>query len=271
MKSIWKGKLSFGLVAIDIELYSAIQTHSMGFKLLHDTCHTPINYKHWCSHCNHEVKWSNIVKGLPLKDGTYFIMTQENIKKLKPEKSNSVDILEIVDQTSIEPIYYDAHYYVSPGKVVNKPYYLLHKALTDLKKVAIGKFVMREKEHICAIQAYKSGLLLSTLHYAYEIRNFKLFDIGATPVKIEAKELELAELFMKSLYKKKLNIADYKDTFFEQLSKRIEAAAKGVKIPKKVKAITPPKAETSLIEALKASIKNMPPKKIESIAHAKRA
>jgi DNA end-binding protein Ku len=257
MKAIWKGKLSFGLVTIDIELYSAIQAHSFGFKLLHDKCLTPIHYKRWCPHCNQEVEWNHVVKGLPLKNGSYFVLTQANLKKLKPEKSSVLEIVEVVDQQAIEPIYYDNHYYLSPGRNENKAYYLFIAALADLKKTAIGQFILKEKQYVCAITPYHNGLLLSTLNYAYEIRSFKEIEETRAPVKIDQKELKLAELLISKLYTKKFDMKKYKDIFFEELKKRVEAAVKGIKLPKEAKK-PKGKKELSLEQALKASLKKVP-------------
>ncbi len=255
MKAIWKGKLTFGLVAIDIQLLAATQTHTLGFKLLHEKCLTPITYKRWCPHCNQEVEWSQVVKGLPLPDGTYFVLTKENIQKLKPEKSTTLAIVEVVDQKAIAPIYYDHHYYLVSGAEENKAYYIFTQALADLQKVAIGQFVLREKQYVCAIQPYKHGLLLSTLNYAYEIRTAKEIEEMPAKIHIDQKELKLADLLIKQLYTKKFELEKFKDTFFVQLKKEIEAMLKGTPLKKKEKPSRVVKP-SSLEEALRASLKS---------------
>src|SRR5438552_848612 len=93
MKPIWKGTISFGLVTIPIQLFSAIQEHVLGFKNLCATCHHPLEYKRWCSTCDKNVAWADVVKGLEVKKGEYVILTQEKIKELRPETTNAIEII----------------------------------------------------------------------------------------------------------------------------------------------------------------------------------
>lgn len=256
MRALWKGFVSFGLVNFNIELHSAIQSQSLSFKLLHAKCKTPINYQRWCETCKTEVEWENVVKGYPLKDGSYYIITPENLEKIKPEKSEYINVLEFVDRDAVLPIYYDHHYYILEGDVLNKAYFLFMQALKDMNKCAIVRLILREKEHICVIQPYKEALLLSTLHYEYEIK--KVVPVEARKeTKIDKQELGLAQELINKLYHKKFDMSKYKETYHEELAKRIEAAAAGVALKKpaeKPKAPTPP----SLLDALKKSISQMP-------------
>jgi DNA end-binding protein Ku len=252
-RAVWKGTINFGLVSIGIELYSAIQPHVLGFKLLHNVCHTPISNKRWCEHCNREVAWEETVKGLKLKDGTYFILTQENIKKLKPEKTDTIDVVEFVETAAVSPLYYDQHYYVAPHKKSDKAFFLLAAALDRAKQAAIGRFVMRDKEYVCLLQPYKNALLLSTLNYEYEIKHIEQIDELKLPAKINEQELKLAELLMHKLYKKKFDISEFKDTFATRLAQAIKLKEKGkiIELPEKKPAVAP---EASLMDALKESL-----------------
>jgi DNA end-binding protein Ku len=255
MKTIWKGSLTFGLVNIPIELYSAVAQHSLGFKLLHKKCHTPITYKRWCEHCNKEVMWEDVVKGIKLPDDTYFIMTKENLEKLKPAKTDSIDIVEFVDASAVSPIYYDKHYYLMPAKVTDKAFYLFIAALTELGTCAIGQFVMKDKQYVCAIQPYSSGMLLSTLNYQYEVKELPKFTELKSP-KIAKQELQLAEELINRLHVSKLDMSKFKDSFAQEIAKKIKQAAKGIAIPKEAKKQKPEKTTTvPLLDALKASLK----------------
>lgn len=118
MKAIWQGTLSFGLVNIPVSLYSAVEAQALGFTMLCATCNNPITYKRWCNHCEKEVEWSNIVKGLKIKKDTYFVLTQENLHKLKPTKTDAINIVEFVDPSLIDPIYLEKHYYLAPKRKV---------------------------------------------------------------------------------------------------------------------------------------------------------
>lgn len=263
MKSIWKGTISFGLVNIAIELYSAVQEHALGFKLLHAACKTPIVYERWCRKCHKEVSWDNVVKGLKRPDGSWFIITQEKIKELKPERTDSISITEFVPLDQLEIIYFEHHYFVAPQKKEDNSFFLLQKALEDSDKVAIGTFVMRDKEYVCALTPYKNGLLLTTLNYAYEIRDIsKVMQINKTP-KVSASELKLAKQLIHQLTHKKFDITAYKDTFIEKLKKAIKSGKK-IKVSKKK---TVSKKEETLLDSLRASIKK--PVQHQPVAYAK--
>ncbi|HEX2977843.1 MAG TPA: Ku protein [Candidatus Babeliales bacterium] len=259
--SSWKGSLSFGLVQFNIELYSAIASHSLGFNLLHAKCHTPIANKRMCPKCNKEVAWSDLVKGLKLEDGSYFIITKENLEKLKPEKTDSIRILEFVDASAIDPIYLDQHYYMLPQKQTDRAFFLFGLALQETDRVAIGQFVMRDKEYVCAIQPHGNILLATTLNYDYEIKELKETATLKIP-KFEKAELNLAEQLINKLTVKKFSMSRFKDTFAQELKKKIAQAAKGKKL-EKIKKVKEKKAkpekEHSLMQALRKSIKTRIP------------
>lgn len=252
MKAIWKGTISFGLVNIPIMLHTAIAEHKFGFRMLCGRCHRPLTYFRWCTYCNKEVTWENAVKGLPQKDHKFIVLTKESITALKPKATDVLTIKEFVDQSQIETVYVEDNYYVSSSKENNKAFFLLAEALRKANKVAIGQFVMHEKEHLVAISPYEDILLLTILHYDYEIRS--LDDIKVKKEKITAEELALALQLIKKLTHKKFNLSKYKDTFVESLKKTIQAAKKG----KKVKVVKPKKVTTTkgtLRDSLRASLK----------------
>lgn len=256
MKSIWKGAISFGLISIDVELNTAVQPHILGFTLLHDACKTPIKYIRECPACKQEVGWPEIVKGLEIKKDTYFILTQENIKKLKAHKTNSIDIEQFIDKDAIEPIFYEHHYYIIPyrKKITNKAYALLVNALEKINKIAIGTFVMKEKKYICSIRPYKNILLLSTLHYSYEIRPIPLLPATDRPA-INPTELNLAIMLIKKLQKNTFNIKTFKDDFIEKLKQYVQE--KGNHKKQYPKTIPPLKNDNSLLHALKNSLQEV--------------
>ncbi|OJW46628.1 MAG: Ku protein [Alphaproteobacteria bacterium 41-28] len=251
--AIWKGSINFGLVSIPVQLYSAVQPHVIGFKMLHSACNTPIANKRWCPHCNKEITWEEIVKGLKLPDGTYFVITKENLQKLRPEKTDTIEVVEFVDTRTVPPVYYDQHYFVIPQKSTNKAFFLLAAALKEREQSAVAQFVLRDKDYICLLQPYESGLLMTTLHYDYEIKHLDLFDKLKVPAKLDKQELKLAELLMSKLHKKKFDISHFKDTFAVRLAKAIKLKQKGKRV--KIKVAKPATApEISLMDALRASL-----------------
>ncbi len=255
-RSFWKGTINFGLVNIAIQLYTAVKKHVIGFRLLHEKCGTPIINKRWCPHCDEEVTWNHILKGLPLKDGPYFVIDPANLQKLKPGKSDNIVITEFVNTSEISSIYLDEHYYAGPKNADDRAYSLFCKALKKAKLVAVGQFVMRDKEHVCIIEPYNSILLLSTLNYSYEIQDDAAIIGSAKLPKIETKELDLANSLIDQLYNKEFNLTKYKDTFAQKLLKAL-ASEKGRKeLVKPEKAIKGKKkeAQPSLLALLQESV-----------------
>lgn len=252
MKSIWKGSISFGLVNIPVELYTARESQALAFTLLHETCHTPLKYHRWCPKCKKDVQWESTVKGIKKTDNRYLILTQETLHALRPEKTDTISIVEFVSTDQIPIIYIDQHYYIAPQKKADSAYSLFIKALEKLKKAAIGTFVMRDKEYICVIQPNDGYLLLTTLHYAYEVRNAEklLINTKAAP---RPAELKLAEEFIKRLSVKKFDISRFKDTFAQEIKKLLKTKTTRKKVD--AKPITPKlKTKPSLTESLRSSI-----------------
>ena len=253
MKSIWNGSISFGLVNIPIKLYSAIESKSFSFKMLDKEHHSPIKYKRVSEKTGKEVPWADIVKGVEVSKGKFFVPTKEQIDAIKPEKSDTIDIVDFVDQDQIDPVYFNSHYYVGPAKEKEKTYFLFKEILQTTARTALGRFVMREKEYVCTIKAYKEGLLLTTLNYSYEVRDIKGVDNVMSSSKIGQPELKLAAELINKLYQDKFNIDQFKDTFAEEMEKIMAKAAKG-EVIESAKVTKKAKKEDNLIAALKASL-----------------
>lgn len=256
MKSVWEGSISFGLVSIPIRLYTAIIPHAPGFQLLCATCKEPVRYKRWCEHCNKEISWDQTVKGIKLKDGSHFIITPENLKKLKPEKTDTISIDYFVDVSLIPFIYLESHYYAVPIAKHEKAYHVLLKAMDKTYKAALGTFVMHEKNHVCVISAYDDVLLLTTLNYEYEIKDVPTIKSSGSST---AKELTLAQQLITQLSQDSFDISSYKNSFLDNLVKAIKSA----KTKKKTKKVTTTKKisakekteKNNLINALESSVK----------------
>ncbi len=251
MKAVWKGAIAFGLVNIPVKLYSVAEPKAISFRLLCGKCRSPLRYKRWCDKCKKEVSWENVVKGIEYARGKYFVITRDVLKKLRPEKSDLIEIMFFTDKGSIDPIYIGRRYYVVPDKAGEKAYFLLKEVLQATAKIAIGKFVMKEKQYLCAIESYKQGLLLTTLNYAYEVRPIDLIEELKITPKLGKKELALAKELIKKLYEEEFDINAFKDEFAEGLKELIKKMIKGEKIVVKKKR---KKKKLTLVQALKASI-----------------
>ncbi len=275
MKAIWDGSLSFGLVTIPIRLYSATESHSLGFKVLCGKCHNQLTYSRYCPKCKKEVPWENVIKGLKLPSGKYFIATPEKIKELKPEKTDTISVVEFIDKDEINFIYLKSHYYLAPKKKSENAYFLFQQALENSNKVGIGTFVMRDKEYVCTITPYETGLLLTTMNYAYEIRPIKSIAALKKMPKVKPAELKLANQLIKQLTKKKFDLTQFKDTFAEKLKKAIKTGKKvkpktseKKKRPKK-ESTSGKKTEETILASLRASLEK-PKIRRRPVAQAKK-
>ncbi len=253
MKSIWNGSISFGLVNIPVKLYSAIESKAFSFRMLDKKSNSPIKYKRISEKTGKEVPWPDIVKGIEISKGKFFVPTKEQLEAIKPEKSDTIDIVEFVDQDQIDPVYFNSHYYIGPAKEKEKTYFLFREILQTTARTALGRFVMREKEYVCTIKAYKEGLLLTTLNYSYEVRDIKSVDALQSAPKIGEPELKLAHELINKLYNTQFNIEQFKDTFAEEMEKIMKKAAKG-EVIEASKATKKVRKEDNLIAALKASL-----------------
>lgn len=261
MKAVWHGTISFGLVSIPINLFSAINPHTYDFEMLHAECHHKISYQYWCDHCDKKVAWQSIVKGLKKQNGTYFIITKAKMLQLKPGKTDSINIVEFVETSQISPLYLQSHYYLAPQKSGDKAFFLFKQALVESNKAAIGQFVMRNKEYICAITPYKDAFLLNTLNYEYEIRDMKAIVALEKKPKISTEEVTLAKKLIAQLTKKTFVLSQFKDTFIQRLKKAAAQAKTTKKTPaKKSSPIKPVKEKNTLVSMLKKSLEK---KKVE--------
>ena len=253
MKSIWNGSISFGLVNIPVKMYSDVESKSFSFRMLDKKTNSPIKYKRISEKTGKEVPWGEIVKGIEISKGKFFVPTSEQLQSIKPEKSSTIDIVEFVGQQQIDPIYFNSHYFIGPSKEKEKTYFLFREVLQATARTALGRFVMREKEYVCAIMSYKQGLLLTTLNYPYEIRDIADVDNIESAPKMQKQEMELAKELINKLYKEELDLKQFKDTFAEEMAKMLKKAAKGevIEIKKEEKK---EKKEENLIAALKASL-----------------
>lgn len=252
MRSVWNGTISFGLVSIPIKLYAAVSSQGISFKLLCKECMTPVHYERYCEGCKDKVDWNETVKALDLGNGQYLPFSREELDAIKPEKTDRIEINEIIDGEDIDPIYYNKPYFCAPSKASERSYFLFRKVLQDSGKVAVGRFVMREKEYVCSIRPYGSGLLLSTLYYQYEVRDIEELQTLENAPELKKDEVELAARLVDQLYSEEFDMAEFKDTFADQLKEMIDKKEK-ITVDGKTEEV-PAFDEDTLMDALKASL-----------------
>jgi DNA end-binding protein Ku len=251
-RAIWNGAISFGLVNVPVQLFSAIEEKDVHFHQMTRSGHR-IRYKRVDEKTGREVDYDDIDKGYELSKGHFVVVDPEELEAATPEQTRRIDIEEFVDLAEIDPIYYESTYYVAPRKEggADKAYALLRDAMTRTDKVAIGRFVLRTKQYLVAIRARDDMLLLETMYFADEVRNPKDID---TPAKLRGntKELKIAEQLIDSLTVE-FDPKRYKDTYRAEILELIKRKAKGETIA--VEEPEEPKAEVvDLVEALRASL-----------------
>lgn len=254
MRSIWTGAIGFGLVNIPIRLYSAVSSSKLDLDMLDRKNYANIRFQRINESTGKEVAWDNIVKGYKYGD-EYVVLEEEDFEKASPEKSKMIEITEFIKEDNLDTIYIDTPYYIAPSKGGEKAYALLHRALKETGKVALGSFVMRTRENFCMVKAAENNLLvLVKLRFPEEIRDTEEINVPEkTTVKQE--ELKIAVALINQLSPKKFNIAKYKDTYTESLMDIIEKKAKGktVSQPKfKISRSQPKDIMAQLKESLKA-------------------
>ena len=244
MKAVWQGYISFGMVNIPVKLYSATQPKQFSFHMLCGFCHTPLKYLRYCPKCKKEISWQNVVYGFQISKGKWKVFSREQLAKLKPEKSNYLEVLGFSSLSAFDPLHSNKHYYVVPSKQKEKAYFLFKQVLQETAKVAFGRIIMHEKEHLVFIQSYRKGLLLTTLFYPYEVRPIDDLEELKQPVALSKEELSLAKKLVNALTKEP-ELEKYRDRFEEKL----KALVLG-----KVKPIAKKPKPEKLLKALELSI-----------------
>ncbi len=251
MRAIWTGSIGFGLVNIPIRLFSATQESSLSLDMLDKHGHANIHYARINANTGKEVPWANIVKGYKYHDD-YVVLTDEDFEKVSPKKSKMIDINEFVKTEQIDSTFYDTPYYLAPTKGGEKAYVLLREALKQSGKVALGVFVLRNKENLCILKPQDEVILLQKLRFAEEIRAYEELELPKQ-ITIKPAELKMAQALINQLTPKKFSMDKYKDTYDEDLMKIIEAKAKGKKVTTPKFKIIHNKSK-DLMEQLKASL-----------------
>ena len=253
-RSIWKGTISFGMVALPVRLYLATEsTSKVSFNLLCPEHKARIKNKRWCPEGDHEVAWSDAVRGYEYEKGTYVVLEDEELDALPLASTKSIDIAGFIkDEELPGPLYYQSAYYLEPEKSAQKPYALLKQTLEKTNRVAIAKFALRERERLVSLRALDGALLLNTLHWPDEIRNTEDLDLPED-LKVSPAELKMAENLVEMMAME-FEPDEFKDEYKQAVMKVVSAKIEGrediVEAPEAA-------AETTVVDlmaALKASV-----------------
>lgn len=252
-RAIWSGVLSFGLVAIPVELYSATEAHRPVFHQFEEGTADRIRYQRVNERTGDEVGYADVVKGADIGGGNYVMLDQDELDSVAPGRSRSLDIHTFVDLDEIDAIYFDKTYFLGPGKEAAKPYALLRDAMEHSGKAAIASFVMRGKEYLAAVRADGGLLALETLFFADEVRDPRA-EIDTLPgrVKLSQQEVRMARQLVDTM-SGPWTPSEYRDTYTDRVNELIEAK----KNEKEFQPAAEPPAATNvsdLTAALQASV-----------------
>ncbi len=252
-RPVWSGTISFGLIAIPIKLFHAVSRKSVSFNQLDERTMSRIRYRKVSDETGEEVPEDHIVKGYEVSKGRYITVDPDELEPFIPSATKTVDLEEFVELTEIDPVYFESAYYVAPD-ANPKPYVLLARAMEEAGKVAIGRFVMRNKQYTAAIRAIDGRLMMSTLAYADEVVDPANIDElnGLEDVDVSDREVKMAEALVESL-SDAFDPAKYRDDYREQVVDLIAKKAAGEAFEVPEAAAEKPKI-VDLMAALEASV-----------------
>jgi DNA end-binding protein Ku len=225
MRPIWSGAISFGLIHIPVRLYTAVEGRTLDFDMLRkkDLCH--IRYARICRDTGEEVPFEQIVKGYEYRKGDYVVIEDEDFKRASVRKTQTIDIVEFVDEHEIDTKLFDKPYYLEPTKQARKAYALLREGLRRTSKVAVGKYVLRNREHLVALKVEDDFIILEQMRFVDEIRRPAGLELPADNEATE-RELDIAIKLIDQLTEP-FKPEEFHDTYREDLEKVIAQKVEG--------------------------------------------
>ena len=266
-RALWKGSISFGLVNIPIELHTAVRDHRPKFRMLHAKDKSPVKFERVCIRDGQPVAWQDLVKGYEYQKGHFVALTKEDFQAAALNKTRTVDIIDFIKADEIDDRFFETPYYLTPSKGGERAYALLREAIRESGRVGIAKFILREAQHLAAVEVIENAIVLTMMRFADELVDAKQFDFPGTEG-VRKPELEMAKALVNNLAAE-WDPAKYTDEYRENLLRVIKAKMKGKRIEIEP-AAEPRQAEVvDLMERLRRSLEQAGEK--PRAAKAKRA
>ncbi|MGH9372191.1 MAG: Ku protein [Vicinamibacterales bacterium] len=251
-RAIWKGSIAFGLVNIPVELYSAVRDQRPRFRLLHAKDESPVHYERVCQSEGKPVAWDDLVKGYEYEKGQFVVLTKDDFKTAALEKTKTVDILDFVDPGDVDERYFETPYYLQPGKGADRAYALIREAIRESGKMGIAKIILRDAQHLAAVEAIDDALVLTMMRFADELADLEDFSFPSSE-RLRPAELRMAKQLVESL-SATWEPEKYTDEYTANLMRVINAKLKGRK-PRLQGRETPQQANVvDLMARLRASL-----------------
>jgi len=239
--SLWKGAISFGLVHIPVELYSAVSDNALDLTMLDKHDFSPIGFRRYNKSTGKEVKWENIIKGYEYKPDEFVVLSDEDLKRANVKATQTIDIQAFVDAAEVPLTFYEQPYFLVPDRGGDKVYALLRETLRKAGRVAIAEIVIRSKQHLCALLTIDNAIVLNTLRYSDEIRDTAELKLPAKSNKtagISDKEVAMAMSLVEGMTEA-WNPAQYKDTYRDDILALVKKKVKA----RQTRTLTVPEAE----------------------------
>ena len=251
-RALWKGSISFGLVNIPIELHTAVRDHRPKFRMLHAKDKSPVRFERVCIRDGHPVAWEDLVKGYEYQKGHFVVVTKEDFQAAAVEKTRTIDIVDFVKSDEIDDRFFETPYYLMPAKGGERAYALLREAIRQSERVGVAKFILRDAQHLAAVEAIDNALVLTIMRFADELVETSAFEFPGD-AGMRKPELDMAKSLVNSLAAE-WDPAKYTDQYRENLLKLIQAKLKGKKVD--LEEVTAPRqAEVvDLMERLRRSL-----------------
>ncbi len=250
--TVWKGYISFGLISVPVRMFVAAREEHIGFNQIHKACGTRLKQQLFCPNENVVVGRDEIEKGYPAGDGTYVMISPDELKALEAESSETMAIQQFVELDEVDPIYYETSYYTVAEEPGRRAYALMMQAMQKLKLGAIAKLTLHQREQVVIIRPYEHGLILHTLYYPEEVREIPEYGDQAA-LELQDAEVKLAEQFMGAL-RAPFHPNAFHNVYQERVEHLIEQKAAGDAGPEPPKKPKPMAPVMNLMDALRASL-----------------
>src|SRR4249919_168462 len=254
-RAIWSGSISFGLLNVPVKLYSAVARRGISLREIRESDNARIRHRRVAEGTDEEVPYEKIVKAYEISKDRYVPLAKAELEALAPEKSRAIEVQDFVGLEEIDPIYFDSPYYLGPAEGAARAYSLLARAMEGSGKVAVARFVFRNKEHLAAIRPAEGVLTLTTMRFADEVvQPGELDDVLPEEApKVAKREVEMAEQLI-DLLTREFDPTAYRDEYREQLLAMIERKAAGEEIVAAPAEEPTPTKAPDLMAALEESI-----------------
>jgi DNA end-binding protein Ku len=254
-RAIWTGSISFGLLNVPVKLYSAVSSRAIRFRELREGDGARIRHKRVAEDDGEEVPYEKIVKGYEIAADQYVLLDKGELEALNPKRTKAIEIEDFVDLDQIDPIYFNQPYYLGPQPGAERAYALLVRAMREQRKVAVARFVLRNRESLAAIRATDDVLTLATMRFADEVVPPEQLEglLGENEEPPKKKEIEMAKALIDSL-SNDFDPDAYKDEYREELLALIERKAKGEELVSADAEAPKPTKAPDLMAALEESL-----------------